>query len=441
MGDNEEVDDSGGGENENVVIQKNGNGNEKKNDESEPIDVDDDNFSPRVRQYPKSDNGPFLVCIRTKNKNSLQSDKITKSIRQKYKTDVEIKQVNADKLNVLFPVKKLGEATIDDLTTTLAREEANDLPKWNKWNKTYRVYIPEKRVEVIGCISWATTNNVEALMHGAGKFKNLNFPNVEVLEATRFQKNVNPIASTSTAATQGNREKLPVVRVTFSGLVLPEYLVTGEGLLIPVREFKRRQMFCTTCLSYRHTASHCNNKPQESPLGFRCLHCKNNDHETGDKSCPRRKILEKRDQTRAKMVHKKTYAQMLQELDPNAVMPGETTNIHFPVLTGTKRQRMEMRAQSSTHQESPIRKRSKNDSPANQSSAMPPGFTNPAAAAKTHEENNFSLGEFLIPFVQDLNLPPWLKMLIFKFVIPFIDKMFNQCTNSSADQSQMFGSK
>lgn len=331
-------------------------------------------------------------------------------------------------MNVLFLVDKTQDESLNEIAMTMAREEANELAKWNA---KYRICIPEKRVEVMSCISWSIEQNVGSLMSGARKFKNRNFPNVEILEATRFQKNTEPIASSSTAATQGGRESLPTVRVTFAGLILPEYLVTADRLLVPVREFKRRQMFCTTCLSYRHTASHCNNKAQISPLGFSCIHCKNNDHNSGDKSCPKRKNLEKRDQTRTKIIRKKTYAEMLQELDPNAVMPDESTNAHFPVLTGTKRQRMEMRTQSTSNHESPTRKRPRNES---QTDRIPPGFRNTADATVNGNENGFSLGKFLIPIINDLVLPSWLKQIVFKFVIPFVDNLFNQLTNSCADQ-------
>lgn len=42
------------------------------------------------------------------------------------------------------------------------------------------------------------------------------------------------------------------VRVTFADLILPEK-VTLYGCLFPVREFKKRQMFCVKCLQYNHT--------------------------------------------------------------------------------------------------------------------------------------------------------------------------------------------
>lgn len=168
MGD-VKVDDSGGGENskavensERVIIEK---PLETKSKNSDPMNTDN-GFFPRVRQYPSSDKGPFLVSIRTIDNRSLKSDKITKMIRQKIKTDVEIKQVNANKLNVLFPVEKINDLSIDDLLITLAREEANSLPKWEAINKEYRVYIPEERVEVMGVISWAVGQNLENLMRG-----------------------------------------------------------------------------------------------------------------------------------------------------------------------------------------------------------------------------------------------------------------------------------
>lgn len=226
----------------------------EKNRTVDPMNVDNV-FSPRVRQYPITDKGPFLVCIRTVNKCSLESDKITKMIRKKFETEVEMKQINADKLNVLFPVKIVDDVSVNELSITSAREEANSLPKWEELNKKYRVYIPEDHVKIMGVISWAVGQSLESLTRETGKFKNSNIPNVEILEANRFTRNAVPLASTSTAPTQGKPEESASVRVTFAGLVLPEYFVTEDNLLVPVREFKKRQMFCTSCKGYRHTAS------------------------------------------------------------------------------------------------------------------------------------------------------------------------------------------
>ena len=194
------------------------------------------------------------------------------------------------------------------VSTDEARVEANSLRHCEIFNKIYRVYIPEKLVEVMGCITWACSENISELIEvGQRKFKNDLFAPVEILDATRFEKVVD------------GRIKTSVVRVTFEGLVLTEQ-VCFYGPLIPVRVFRRRQMFRKSCLNYNHTESHSNNKPKTTPT-FTCIHCKTDEHKSGDKDCPRRKLLEKRENERTKAVQRRIYAEMLQILDPQSVMP------------------------------------------------------------------------------------------------------------------------
>lgn len=199
----------------------------------------------------------------------------------------------------------------------MARDEANSLPKGEEWNKLYRIYIPEVAVEVLGCITWPINQELDDLNEdGFGKFKNPNLPAIKILDAMRFTKSVDE------ASAEPTRVDIGVVRITFEGLVLPDS-VNVCGLLVPVREFKRRQMFCDICLSYNHTKTHCVNKPRPTTSAVQCVQCNSAEHVSGSKDCPRRKILEKRDNDKAKFTRKKTYAEMLRQLDPTAIMPGE----------------------------------------------------------------------------------------------------------------------
>ena len=248
-------------------------------------DVDSDgSFKPkkvRRRQYSKESKGPFVVYIRViDDHTSLKFMKLSKFIFGTCKSRTDIRQINANKMRVQFSANIDSDESRDE-----ARREANALPMC-EWNKKYHIYIPEKMVEIMGCISWSTHENTEELISaGEGKFKNTNLPNVKILDAVRFMK------KTDEAAAKTQLLKTNTVRVTFEGLILPEQ-INLFGLLIPVREFKRRQMFCEKCLNYNHTKNHCNNKPAQqittpTPSCYQCQ----GEHKSGDKNCPRRKFL------------------------------------------------------------------------------------------------------------------------------------------------------
>lgn len=198
----------------------------------------------------------------------------------------------SNKIRVTFSAKEhMSKDSIDQ-----ARREANALPMC-EWNNKFRIYIPEKLAEVMGCISWSAKESTnEIVRDGKGKFKNLFLPDVNILDATRFMRKVEEPSEKSEMI------KTNTVRLTFAGLVLPEYL-NINGLLVPVREFRRRQMFCEKCLCYNYTQSHCNNKPKKV-TELVCFHCQGQ-HLTGDKTCPRRKFFENRDKDREKELQKK----------------------------------------------------------------------------------------------------------------------------------------
>lgn len=404
-------DDDGDDDMSEVIFDENEKESEKKNKAES---------KPRVRQYPDTDKGPFVVCIRATDK-PLQSTKITKFIRKQYKSDVLIRQINEFKIRVTFsefkPAKESKKAAV---SSDEARLEANSLPHCEIFNKIYRVYIPEKLVEVMGCITWACSESVSELVAaGQGKFKNDLFAPVEILDATRFEKVIDG---------SEERIKTSVVRVTFEGLVLPEQ-VCFYGLLIPVREFKRRQMFCKSCLNYNHTESHCNNKPKttQTPT-FTCIHCKTDAHKSGDKDCPRRKLLEKRDNERAKANQRKTYAEMLQILDPQSVMPGEANTESFPPLRlGLKRDRNRSRgndAPSTSEENSPNRKRSRSQEV--KSNTTPPGFIRQNSSQSADDE----IASFIKSLFDDLELPPFINQLLLKYAVPFITQIFRKITTS-----------
>lgn len=402
---------------------------------------DDDNAGDnelRIRQYPTNNNGPFVVCIRVRDadKQPLESVRLTKFIRDRYRSAITIRQVNEFKMRVTFSPKMKPaqstsvapnqEPTPDEIAA--ARNDANALPKVEEWNKKYRVYIPEKLVESIGCISFSVKNDITELKtNGCGKFKNSSIPSVTVLDASRFTK-----------AVDSSRVDTSTVRVTFEGLLLPDH-VNLFGLLIPVREFKRRQMFCKLCLRYNHTETHCVNKPQQQTQeGVWCAQCKSTNHSSGDKTCARRKQLEHRDRINSKITRHKTYAEMLQQYDPSNVMPGENTQENFPALDlGTKRKRNQIRTnQHETPRYSPVKKRTRDFAP---NTETPIGFRNPNVNDESDDHDDDEITTFLKSLISDLQLPPVITQLIVKFILPIINKFVKKITNSLMVKMSQFG--
>lgn len=413
----------------------------------------------RVRQYPVGHKGPYIVNIRALGV-SLESKKIHKYVFMKYKHVKQIMHVNEHKMRVVFEDEKVEsvvplaseenkspdiemveenkqalekskkkkvalKASILKAQTPVsvnsAREEANELPNCAEWNKKYRVYISAKNVEVQGVISWPKSETITDFVEmGEGKFHNGMLKSVKVVDAVRLKKKIVDEASVATLENTG------AVIVTFEGILLPNKL-NVDGLLIPVREFKAKQMFCDNCNRYNHTAKMCNNKKIEMPENISCLQCKSNEHKGGDAKCPKRKELEKKMVKLERQVRKKTIAEVLNELDPENVMPNESSfDNNFPLYPGMSRKRQAdaKRAEKEKYSDvlkSPVRKKMKNDD------QVPPGFVNPS-----REGNDFSVSvvEFIRTFVGEMELPAVINNLIEKFVYPLIHKIVGKITNS-----------
>lgn len=402
-------------------------------EKDDDIEMTNETITLRVRQYPEGHKGPYIVNIRTKKETvkSIAVKKIQKLVFDTYK-HVERIDVSEHKMRVVFSENKKNENIVltDGERLPLAksaREEANELPKCQNLGN-YRVYIPEKYVEVKGVISWSKSENLEGFCsRGEGKFSVAAAKEVKVLEAVRLKKKSEEAANTPVLENTG------LVIVTFEGLALPDKFHL-DGLLANVREFRAKQMFCKNCMKYNHTEKMCNNKKVTLPQNIMCIQCQSNDHESGSFKCPRRKILEKKSLQHDRQVRKKTMAEMLSEIDPNNTMPNESQNaslVNFPPLTGTSRKRSaeNRRRERELQQvygssESPERKRrSPNENP----NSAPPGFANPNA------QKNF-LADTIIDWIKSnvakLQLPPFIQQLFDNFVLPFIYKFIENSTNS-----------
>lgn len=415
----------------------------------------------RARKYFVGHKGPYIVNVRSVNK-PLESKKIQKFVFDKYKHVHEVKQVNQHKLRIVFQEKSSdsndvstkvkqvaevsgGNAEFSDLEmnddekkkcssddgqagtssahmrSRSAREEANDFPLCTEWNTQYRVYIPEKLVEVRGVISLPVGHDIQDLMNfGCGRFRNALIKEVTLLEANRIKKKNET----------GILEDTNAVVVTFEGLVLPNVCDYGN-LLIPVREYKYKQMFCKKCQNYNHTESMCNNKKMDLPAEIKCFQCKTADHESGSVSCPKRKVMEKKIQEKDRQKRKETYAEMLKILDPNDTMPNEIPeNVSFPPLNLPSRKRSaaqrkpQAEKQQHTPTQSPQRKRPANEETVRES---PPGFRNPVVE---DEELVESIVNFIKSLIMDLDIPPVFKQLINNYFTPYLHKIIKNLTDS-----------
>lgn len=125
------------------MVNNGGGGNDNTDLPADKMNLDNDGIAlKRVRQYGDKSKGPFIVCIRAIDK-PLLSMKITKFLHNTYKSKLITKQINEIKMNVIFSPANEN----DNNNVNLARHEANLFPKM-----TCRIYIPERLVEVIGCI-------------------------------------------------------------------------------------------------------------------------------------------------------------------------------------------------------------------------------------------------------------------------------------------------
>ena len=379
------------------------------------------NSEQRVRQYAKNHKGPFEVIIRP-DKEPIKQLQLSKYIFKKYNGKIiACQSVNTDKVRIVCN---------DGLT-------ANEIPSDKNLCTKYRVYIPEIYVEILGLINVSVfENEKDIVLFGEGKWKNPGIPTVKVLDVYRYTKK---------SENSNENTKTELVRVAFPGSVLPDY-VNVEGLLIKVKEFHRRQMFCEKCMSYSHTSKYCVNKPKCKFCGStqhneescdhkninKCLDC-DGEHLPGAAECPKRRFLQKKTMQRARIIKKKSYAEILNELVDNPRMPGEmdddevyedipSTSSYKP---GSKREFPKLKSKTNMPQ-SPIKKRPKFQE--NPKEIGPK--TRPAGYKKDEDESEDYIYTFLESLIAKLDVSPFIKDLISQFVLPIVMKIISSVKNA-----------
>ncbi|GAB0098570.1 hypothetical protein DMENIID0001_143180 [Sergentomyia squamirostris] len=222
-----------------------------------------DDLKSRVCSYGARASAPFIVYVRAKEKKSLNAISVSDDLFKDFNSIKKINPVRNDKLMVEFS----------------NRIQANELPKNKKYTDKFHVYIPSLLSEVDGKIKldpeMGDTKSVYE--RGYGMLNNSN-EQIKIVDVFRLQ-------------TRRENEEMavdtPIVRVTFEGSVLPDYLIINR-LRIRVDPYIPRVMRCKNCLRTGHTEKFCGNRARCGTCGeihdsatecvtnaFKCPNCEN----------------------------------------------------------------------------------------------------------------------------------------------------------------------
>lgn len=199
----------------------------------DPVTMD---TSSRRRIYQSEHTGPFTVCIRELQGKSLNPVTISIYLHKTYDSIIKC------------------ESSRHKIKITLGnRDQANQIACDGKITKECLVYIPAAEVEINGVIILPVGDDLTMLKNiGRGKFSHPDIPTTAILEATRLSKRE--------AVNSDKFVETSQVKLCFPGTVLPRY-VQIEKLLIPVRAYNAKAMFCDRCLRFNHTNRYCNARP------------------------------------------------------------------------------------------------------------------------------------------------------------------------------------
>lgn len=191
----------------------------------------------RIKIFPASFSGPFVVFFRKKEK-PINVLLISAKIYEKYSSVKEIKKISLDKLRVVFG----------------SRTDANSLLESKLFADSYRVYAPSEICEINGVIYDDSLECEEILNRGIGIFKNKAISPVNVLDCHRLSKFL-------LNEKGGKYIHSNCFKITFAGSVLPDFIRVGE-VVFDVRLFYPKLMHCERCLLFGHTIAFCSNKPK-----------------------------------------------------------------------------------------------------------------------------------------------------------------------------------
>lgn len=170
------------------------------------------------------------------------------------------------------------------------------------------------------------------------------------------------------------------------------------------------------------------------------IQCKSNDHLGGSIQCPTRKVLEKMHLMTMRKLRKRTFAEMLKELDPAGnvhenPVEATTSQVSFP----TRKEKVASKQAKKSQQVIAQRptKPSKATSPANK---YPPGFKKPETRNQQSSSFSSSCIESIKTLLNDLHVPPALQQCIINYATPYIDNFIKIFTDSFENQlNKMFG--
>jgi hypothetical protein len=378
----------------------------------------------RIRQYGKNYKGEIIVFIHAAG-DGLKTQAIYKELFNNFEFISQVTLVNKNKIKVLFKEK-------ESKSREEAIEEANTLA--NSALKGCSIYIPAKLVEVQGVVSWPISEKIDDFVKsGNGKFKDPRMSNVKVLDSIRLKRKSNE------ASNNPGLEDTSVIIITFQGNLLPDTLEV-DRLLIPVREYRRREMFCVNCRKLGHTQKMCNNKKLENPT-FLCMQCNTNDHLGGSTRCPRRKTLEKKHMMTMRKLRTHTYAEMLKELDEDGVAHETPIQPTAPPMTFPTRKEEVASKNAAKKADSIVHKtqrpaRAQNQPSTSSTNKYPPGFkksSDNSTNANQREKPN-PLKDMIIDklkyFMQEHNIPPGFQNFILTNFGQLIDELFKKFTDS-----------
>lgn len=299
----------------------------EQNDDS-PKGVSDDEISsvksvgrteeppepPRIRKYPESHKGPFVVYIRQQTERFMYiriAQHVTDSRR--YKSVIACDKVNEKKVRV----------TLRD------RSEANMLVT-DAGLKDYKVYVPAEEVEVEGVIQVDREISSQELMdNGIGRFDRGGILDIKPVDVFRFLT-----SSKLHASELSRREGTEFVKVAFPGKVLPDYFII-YGLRIRIRPYKQRAMYCHNCGKLDHTELRCSNQTRCRVCGdghadrdcpitkqetrqMPCRLCRGA-HDIDIRVCPKYKVATRNRRMAAQEVSRKSYAELTRTSETNFV--------------------------------------------------------------------------------------------------------------------------